>query len=144
MTEKAYQTRTDHFRHCPGTPEAEDWQQTQRDFQQEALHVGSTIDSAKALLEAGAWKVTIEAAAVSASRKGSAGEDGQRLIEVAGAVGVENLVFEGGDHRWLIKTFGPDINVGNAGDANQIWYLEMMRQGISPRMWHGELGVFEL
>ena len=111
-------------------------------FQEEPLHVGSTIREAKALLEAGAWKVIIEGAAVSASRKTAAGDDGQRLIQIAGAVGVENLIFEGGDHRWLIKTFGPDINVGNAGDSNQIWYLEMMRRGISPKMWYGEVGVF--
>lgn len=110
-----------------------------RHFEEEPLHVGRTIDEAKALLEAGAWKVIIEGAVVSAS----SGDEGHRLIQVAGAVGVENLIFEGGDHRWLIKTFGPDLNVGNAGDSNQVWYLELMRRGISPRLWYGEVGVFE-
>jgi len=108
-------------------------------FQKEALNVGRTVYEAKALLKAGAWKVIIEAGAVSASR----GEDGQRLVQIATAVGVENLIFEGGDHRWLIRTFGPDINVGNAGDTNSIWYLEMMRRGISPKLWYGEVGLYE-
>lgn len=108
-------------------------------FQQAPLDVSQTVREVKALLEAGAWKVIIEGGAVNASE----GESNQRLIQIAGALGKDNLIFEGGDRRWLMKTFGPDLNVGNAGDAESIWYLEMMRRGVSPKMWFGEMGVFE-
>lgn len=110
-------------------------------FQEESLNVAQTIHEARALLEAGAWKVIIEGGAVNATNPG---EDAgaQRLIQIATAVGVENLIFEGGNHPWLIRTFGPDFNAGNAGDCQAIWYLEMSRRGISPRIWYGQVGVY--
>lgn len=43
MTDIDYQTRTDHFRHCPGAPEAEEWQQTQRDLQQRLGQMGNGL-----------------------------------------------------------------------------------------------------
>ena len=110
-------------------------------FQEESLNVAQTVYEARALLEAGAWKVIIEGGAVRATGQG---EDpgAQRLIQIATAVGVEDLIFEGGDHQWMIRTFGPDFNAGNAGDCERIWYLEMSRRGISPKVWYGQVGVF--
>ena len=108
-------------------------------FQEDPLNVSQTVYEAKALLEAGAWKVIIEGGAVNAS----GGDEAQRLVAIAQAVGVQKLIFEGGDRPWLIKTFGPDVNIGNAGDSNSIWYLELMRRGVSPKLWYGEVGVYE-
>lgn len=111
-------------------------------FQEEALNVAQTIHEARALLEAGAWKVIIEGAVVG-NMGGDENREARNLIQIATAVGVENLIFEGGDQQWLIRTFGPDFNAGNAGSAENIWYLEMSRRGISPKVWHGQVGWVE-
>jgi len=43
MPDPNYQQRTDHFRHCPGAPEAAEWQQTQRDLQQTLEQMGNGL-----------------------------------------------------------------------------------------------------
>jgi phosphosulfolactate synthase len=85
-------------------------------------------------LDAGAWKVITEA-----REGGSAGifdsSGGMRtelIVEIAGAIGVENVVFEAptkAAQAWFIKEFGPSVNLGNI-PPDEVIPLETLRLGL--------------
>jgi len=85
-------------------------------------------------LDAGAWKVITEA-----RETGSAGifdqSGGMRtelIGEIASAVGIENVVFEAptkAAQAWFIKSFGPEVNLGNI-PPEEVIPLETLRLGL--------------
>jgi phosphosulfolactate synthase len=96
------------------------------------------IEDISQCLEAGAWKVFVEAAEIF-------GEDlNEALIEeITGAVPTDRLIFEipgpwiEGIHlcdqhamrSWLVQRFGPEVNLANVGPAD-ILEVETLRRGI--------------
>lgn len=96
------------------------------------LTVAESVASIRADLERGAKKVVIEKADIALLKE--AGQ-GNVLVEIAEAVGHEHICFEGGPAAfpelplWLIKTFGPQVNLENL-EVNEIVRVEGMRAGV--------------
>jgi phosphosulfolactate synthase len=105
-------------------------------FQKTEPSVPQTIFEAQALLDAGAWKVIIEGCAL-----GATNDVRTLLYPVVSKIGLDNLIFETHTPYDLIKEFGPEINIGNAGDIHNIWYIELSRRGISPEVWFGDMAI---
>lgn len=101
------------------------------------------IADAHNCLDAGAWKVVVEAMELL-----QLDEREDTIDQAVRALGIENLIFElpgtwiEGVHRfdqrrmylWLIKKFGPDVNIGNV-EAVDITILEAARRGLGPEGW---------
>ena len=85
-------------------------------------------------LEVGAWKVVTEAReGGTAGIFDSGGGMRTELIgEIAGAVGLENVIFEAptkAAQAWFIKQFGPNVNLGNI-PPDEVIPLETLRLGL--------------
>ncbi len=85
-------------------------------------------------LEAGAWKVITEAreGGTAGIFDSSGGMRTELIGEIAGAVGVENVVFEAPSKEaqvWFIKEFGPSVNLGNI-PPEEVIPLETLRLGL--------------
>ena len=85
-------------------------------------------------LEVGAWKVVTEAReGGTAGIFDSGGGMRTELIgEIAGAVGLENVIFEAptkAAQAWFIKEFGPNVNLGNI-PPDEVIPLETLRLGL--------------
>src|SRR5215213_11838271 len=85
-------------------------------------------------LDAGAWKVITEAREGGTAGIFDAG-GGMRtelISEIAGAVGVENVVFEAPSkaaQAWFVQEFGPSVNLGNIA-PDEVIPLETLRRGL--------------
>jgi phosphosulfolactate synthase len=85
-------------------------------------------------LRAGAWKVVTEAReGGTAGIFDSGGGMRTELIgEIAGAVGLEHVIFEAptkSAQAWFIKQFGPQVNLGNI-PPDEVIPLETLRLGL--------------
>jgi phosphosulfolactate synthase len=85
-------------------------------------------------LEAGAWKVITEAreGGTAGIFDASGGMRTELIGEIAGAVGVENVIFEApskASQAWFIKEFGPSVNLGNI-PPDEVIPLETLRLGL--------------
>ncbi len=92
------------------------------------------VEQIRGELAAGAWKVICEARADGTA--GIARPDGELreglIDEIAHAVGIERIVFEAPRKEqqvFLIRAFGPDVNLGNIAPAD-VLSLETMRLGL--------------
>ena len=85
-------------------------------------------------LEAGAWKVITEAREGGTAGIFDAG-GGMRtelIGEIAGAVGIDDIVFEAptkAAQAWFVKEFGPEVNLGNI-PPDEVIPLETLRLGL--------------
>jgi phosphosulfolactate synthase len=124
----------------------------------ETLNVKECIKQAKNLLDSGADRIYLEGHVLrrvvgeSASdilKKEKTGT--KQLMEIADAVGPDRLVFEcsgmaprktrRSSHFWLIRLFGPDVNIGNARFADATT-IESMRRGFYPTFGFGVAGDY--
>jgi phosphosulfolactate synthase len=85
-------------------------------------------------LDAGAWKVITEAreGGTAGIFDSSGGMRTELIGEIAGAVGIENVVFEAptkSAQAWFIKRFGPAVNLGNI-PPDEVIPLETLRLGL--------------
>lgn len=105
---------------------------------EETLSIEEVIDEMEVCLDAGADKVVLESDQVEETYS----EDPEAVSKIDDEVGTENVVFElplTPEMRvldaaaWLINTFGPNVNIGNA-TPHYINKLEQMRRGIGPRI----------
>ena len=85
-------------------------------------------------LDAGAWKVITEAreGASSGTFTGQGEMRTELLGEIAGEVGVDDVVFEAptkAAQAWFIKQFGPAVNLGNIA-PDEVIPLETLRRGL--------------
>jgi len=85
-------------------------------------------------LDAGAWKVVTEAreGGTAGIFDSSGGMRTELIGEIAGAVGVENVVFEAPSKAaqvWFIKQFGASVNLGNI-PPEEVIPLETLRLGL--------------
>jgi len=101
-------------------------------------HAGTLIADIQRCLDAGCWKVFVEAAEIFGDELNEA-----LIEEITSAVPLEKLIFEvpgpwiPGIHRcdqfatrtWLVKRFGPDINLANVYPED-ILETETLRRGI--------------
>jgi phosphosulfolactate synthase len=85
-------------------------------------------------LDAGAWKVITEAREGGTAGIFDAG-GGMRtelIGEIAGAVGIEHVIFEAPSkaaQAWFVKQFGPEVNLGNI-PPEEVIPLETLRLGL--------------
>jgi phosphosulfolactate synthase len=85
-------------------------------------------------LDAGAWKVITEAREGGTAGIFDAG-GGMRtelIGEIAGAVGIEHVIFEAPSkaaQTWFVKQFGPEVNLGNI-PPEEVIPLETLRLGL--------------
>jgi len=83
-------------------------------------------------LDLGVSLVVIERAELDPFIKG----DSSPLLTLVEKVGLKHLLFEPGPfgwphvHHWCLKTFGPNVNLGNI-EKNEVIYIEYSRRGIS-------------
>lgn len=95
------------------------------------LDADEAIEAIRRDLEAGAKKVTIENSDIVLLMKTGA-EPLERIVE---AVGLGPLVFEVGPHgwpqvaTWVIRTFGPEVNLENLS-PEQLPIVDAMRRGM--------------
>jgi phosphosulfolactate synthase len=85
-------------------------------------------------LDAGAWKVITEAreGGTAGIFDSSGGMRTELIGEIAGAVGVENVIFEApskASQAWFVKQFGPSVNLGNI-PPDEVIPLETLRLGL--------------
>jgi len=117
-----------------------------------------TVGEFTALLEAGAWKVYWEGHLL---RKvmgddpetihAQAGTGTQQVLDVVRRVGQDNIMFEVSGLRprenrqwlqfWLVRTFGPDVNIANAR-IEEMANLEAIRRGNHPIFGFGNAGNY--
>jgi len=94
----------------------------------------------KAVLSAGSKKVIVERSEIDAM----VGGDPAGLQRFVDLVGLENIIFEAGPGKpdypaWFIKTFGPDVNLGNIaidpiGAGDGVLSVEHQRRGLERRV----------
>jgi phosphosulfolactate synthase len=85
-------------------------------------------------LDAGAWKVITEAreGGTAGIFDSSGGMRTELVAEIAGEVGLEDLIFEAptkASQAWFIKQFGPTVNLGNI-PPDEVIPLETLRLGL--------------
>jgi phosphosulfolactate synthase len=122
------------------------------------IDVETTVQELEALLEAGAWKVYWEGHLLREvmgddpdTIRSRAGAGTSQVLEVARRVGTENIVFEASGLRprsnrqwlqfWLVRLFGPDVNIGNAR-IEELASLEAIRRGSHPIFGFGDAGNY--
>tara|TARA_B100000579_G_scaffold248200_1_gene203886 strand:+ start:48 stop:863 length:816 start_codon:yes stop_codon:yes gene_type:complete len=103
--------------------------------------VEEIVDDVRSSLDMGAWKVTVDQEEIQESH---GGEIRQELFDaLLSKVSINDLIFEvraipirGGQtsqirdtERWLIKQFGPEVNIANL-QHNWVFALECMRRGM--------------
>jgi phosphosulfolactate synthase (CoM biosynthesis protein A) len=74
-----------------------------------------------------------------------------QVLEVVKQVGLENIIFEASGLRpranrqwlqfWLVRLFGPDVNIGNAR-IDELANLEAIRRGNHPIFGFGNAGNY--
>ena len=92
------------------------------------------VEWIKEELDAGAWKVITEAreGGTAGIFDSSGGMRTELIGEIAGAVGIENVIFEAptkSSQAWFVKNFGPNVNLGNI-PPDEVIPLETLRQGL--------------
>lgn len=103
------------------------------------------IECSRADLDAGAVKVTMENTELFMYCRQ---KDAKPVEKIVAAVGLSNLIFEVDPNGWpevalwLLKLFGPDINVENI-DFERIVTFEGMRRGLSRIGSHGSLRALQ-
>jgi len=108
-----------------------------RKYPDKPLDVRETVETIQSDLEAGASKVTIEGAEILNFMK----EGPDRLLQIVGQAGMDNLIFEVGRPEldievlvWLFNTLGPEVNVENF-ELQQCVLVSAVKSGI-----HGSIG----
>jgi len=101
----------------------------------EPLDVDLCAEEMKQLLDAGADLIILERAQ-SDILLGEKGErpEAKRLIELVGKVGLKHITFEAEkpDHQvWLVKTFGPEVNIGPNIDPDYVAKFEPIRRTLN-------------
>ncbi|MHB8672996.1 MAG: phosphosulfolactate synthase [Candidatus Limnocylindrales bacterium] len=123
-----------------------------------ALDIEVTVREFKSLLEAGAWKVYWEGHLL----REVMGDDPEtiheraatgtsQVLDVVRQVGGDNIIFEASGLRpranrqwlqfWLVRMFGPDVNIGNAR-IDELANLEAIRRGNHPIFGFGNAGNY--
>jgi phosphosulfolactate synthase (CoM biosynthesis protein A) len=106
---------------------------------------GETTEMCRAYLEAGAWRVILEGEVLALMRPWDGGRGEADVRAIVDAVGVDRVFFELMGEldlvTWAIRTWGPDINIGNCGhDQAGIMRVEHMRRGIrGGPLWYGRV-----
>ncbi len=125
---------------------------------EETLDVDRTIEEFKALLAAGAWKVYWEGHLLRVvmgddptTIRERAATGTAQVLEVVRRVGAENIIFEASGLRprqnrqwlqfWLVRLFGPEVNIGNAR-LEEMANLEALRAGNHPIFGFGSSGNY--
>jgi len=104
MDETDYQKRTDHFRHCPGEPEAEAWVETQRDFRRELEEMANGLP----------WRTQMNAAwLVCLYRGGAVDQEKARKVLHAVYEVLEDGEPAGGAESSIIAKLGDDEDLGS-------------------------------
>ncbi len=103
------------------------------------MPTSEVIREMKECLSAGAFKVVYEHTEIEQLPGEEAGFT--RLLEVAGAVGADNIMFEVPIDQWreisvygasYILSFGPNVNIGDV-DPVHVLMMELLRSGLSTR-----------
>ncbi|MBI2985244.1 MAG: phosphosulfolactate synthase [Deltaproteobacteria bacterium] len=107
------------------------------------LNVEAIVSETRRLLSAGCEKVYFESR-VLREAIGDYGEKergGQQVRQVVEGVGLDNIVFEvtwqmpwdtRQCHRfWLVRNFGPDVNIAGAGTIDEVRFIEAIRRGLT-------------
>jgi phosphosulfolactate synthase len=125
---------------------------------EDVIDASVTIAQFRASLAAGAWKCYWEGHLLRrvlgddpASINLRAHTGVSQVREVVSAVGVENIIFEASGLRpranrqwlqfWLVRLFGPDVNIGNAR-IEELANLEAIRSGTHPIFGLGSSGNY--
>lgn len=109
------------------------------------FEVGETIDMCRAYLDAGAWKIILEGEVLALMRPWEGGAGEAEVRSIVDAIGVDQVFFELMGEldlvTWAIRTYGPNINIGNCGhDQAGIMRVEHMRRGIrGGPLWYGRV-----
>lgn len=108
------------------------------------FHAGETIRECSAYLEAGAWKVILEGEVIQLMKPWENAAAGDTISSIVKGLGLENVIFElvGGSPKaawWFVQKFGPDVNLGNAGNNEHgIMIVEHIRRGLrGGNCWYG-------
>lgn len=126
---------------------------------EDTIDVEITVAEFKALLEAGAEKVYWEGhllrrvvGETPEEVKAKAGTGTRQVLEVANRVGQDKIIFEASGlvpvssrrllQFWLIRLFGPEVNIGNAR-IEEMANLEALRAGTHPVFGFGNLGNYQ-
>ena len=127
-------------------------------FTEDTIDVETTVAEFKALLAAGVEKVYWEGhllrrvvGETPEEIKAKAGTGTRQVLEVAHRVGQDKIVFEASGlvpvssrrllQFWLIRLFGPEVNIGNAR-IEEMANLEALRAGTHPVFGFGNLGNY--
>lgn len=127
-------------------------------FTEDTIDVETTVAEFEALLEAGAEKVYWEGHLLRRAIgetpdeiKAKAGSGTRQVLEVAKRVGQDKIVFEASGlvptssrrllQFWLIRLFGPEVNIGNAR-IEEMCNIEALRGGTHPIFGFGNLGNY--
>lgn len=122
------------------------------------IDIETTVNEFRGLLDAGASKVYWEGHLLREvmgddpeTIKAQAGTGTQQVIQVADEIGQENIMFEVSGLRpranrqwlqfWLVRIFGPDVNIANAC-IEELGNLEAIRRGNHPIFGFGSAGNY--
>jgi phosphosulfolactate synthase len=125
---------------------------------EDTIDIETTVREFRELLEAGAWKVYWEGHLLRQVLgddpemiKQHAATGTAQVREVAGIVGESNIMFEASGLRpranrqwlqfWLVRLFGPDVNIANAR-IEELANLEAIRRGNHPIHGFGSSGNY--
>jgi phosphosulfolactate synthase len=123
------------------------WWRDPTRISRDLISVEKTVELAQQFIEAGAdyiyWEGMIVRALIGPQLENEKGQ--KQLIEVAEQLDVEKLVFELWDTRhqsnrplwaWLVRQFGPNVNLANIWPQEVKHYLEWIRHGLLFEMDH--------
>ncbi|MGH3201247.1 MAG: phosphosulfolactate synthase [Streptosporangiaceae bacterium] len=125
---------------------------------EDTIDIETTVREFRELLDAGAWKVYWEGHLLRQVLgddpemiKQHAATGTAQVREVAGIIGESNIMFEASGLRpranrqwlqfWLVRLFGPDVNVANAR-VEELANLEAIRRGNHPIHGFGSAGNY--
>jgi phosphosulfolactate synthase len=123
------------------------WWRDPTRISRDLISVEKTVELAQQFIEAGAdyiyWEGMIVRGLIGPQLENEKGQ--KQLIEVAEQLDVEKLVFELWDTRnqsnrplwaWLVRQFGPNVNLANIWPQEVKHYLEWIRHGLLFEMDH--------